>query len=68
MNTYINTLFNLEGRVAVIAGGGGYLCSEMVRGFSRAGCAVAILDSRLEKAVAVEIELKANGFDQLLHK
>lgn len=66
MNTYINTLFNLEGRVAVIAGGGGYLCSEMVRGFSRAGCAVAILDSRLEKAVAVEIELKANGFDQLL--
>jgi len=66
MNTYLNKLFNLEGRVAVVTGAGGHLCSEMARGFARAGCAVAVLDLRLEKALAVEAELKAEGFDQVI--
>ena len=47
---YLNELFNLEGKVAVVIGGGGHLCSAMARGFSRAGCKVAVLDLRLEKA------------------
>ena len=66
MNTYLNELFNLDGRVAAVTGAGGYLCSEMARGFARAGCAVAVLDLRLEKAQAVEAELKAEGFEQVV--
>ena len=66
MNTYLTDIFNLEGKVAVITGGGGHLCSEMVRGFARSGCAVAILDLRLEKALSVEAELRVAGFDRIL--
>lgn len=66
MNSYLDKLFNLEGRVAVVTGAGGHLCSEMVRGFARAGCAVAILDLRLEKAKTVEDELRAAGFDHVM--
>lgn len=62
MNSYLNKLFNLEGRVVAVTGAGGHLCSEMARGFARAGCAVVVLDLRIEKAQAVEAELKAEGF------
>lgn len=58
---YLNRLFNLDGKVAVVIGGGGHLCGEMARGFARAGCAVAVLDLRLEKAKAVEDELRSLG-------
>lgn len=66
MNTYLNQIFNLEDRVAAVIGAGGHLCSEMVRGFARAGCAVAVLDLRLEKAQVVEAELRAEGFDKVM--
>jgi NAD(P)-dependent dehydrogenase (short-subunit alcohol dehydrogenase family) len=62
MNTYISQLFNLEGRVAVVTGAGGHLCSEMARAFARAGCKVAVLDLRIEKAKAIEDEIRAEGF------
>ena len=61
MTNYLDELFNLEGKTAVVIGGGGHLCSEMARGFARVGCAVAVLDLRLEKAEGVEEELKAKG-------
>jgi NAD(P)-dependent dehydrogenase (short-subunit alcohol dehydrogenase family) len=64
--TYLRELFGLEGKVAVVIGGGGHLCSEMARGFARAGCAVAVLDLRPEKAAAVADELKAAGADRVL--
>jgi len=66
MNNYISKLFNLEGKVVAITGAGGHLCSEMVRGFSRAGCLVAALDLRLEKVISVASELEKEGFDQIL--
>lgn len=66
MNNYLKNIFNLEDRVAVVIGGGGYLCGEMVRGFVRCGCAVAILDLRVEKAHSVETELRKEGFNQIL--
>jgi NAD(P)-dependent dehydrogenase (short-subunit alcohol dehydrogenase family) len=66
MNTFLSNLFNLEGRVAVVIGGGGYLCSEMVRGFANSGCAVAILDLRVEKALSIETELREKGFNHVL--
>lgn len=66
MNTYLNQLFNLEGKVAIVIGGGGYLCGEMARGFARAGCSVAVLDLRPEKAEALKNELTAAGFDRVM--
>lgn len=66
MNTYLNSLFNLEGKVAAVIGGGGHLCSEMSRGLARAGCNVAILDLRPEKAKAVESELRQEGIKNVL--
>lgn len=54
---YLEKLFNLEGKVAAVIGGGGHLCSAMARGFARAGCKVAVLDLRLEKAEDVCKEL-----------
>lgn len=66
MNTYLNQLFNLQGKVAAITGAGGHLCSEMARGFARAGCSVAVLDLRIEKALAIESELKAQGFQNVM--
>jgi NAD(P)-dependent dehydrogenase (short-subunit alcohol dehydrogenase family) len=66
MNTYMNQLFNLEGRVAVVTGAGGHLCSEMARAFARAGCKVAVLDLRIEKAKSVEDEIRAEGFSEVI--
>ena len=66
MNAYLNGLFNLEGKVAVVIGAGGHLCSEMARGFARAGCSVAVLDLRPEKAKAVADELRAASFDRVM--
>lgn len=59
-------MFNLKDKVAVVIGAGGHLCGEMARGFARAGCKVAILDLRVEKAKAVEDELKKEHFDNVI--
>lgn len=64
MKNYLNKLFNLEGRVVGITGAGGYLCGEMARGFARAGCKVAILDLRKEKADVVADEIETEGFER----
>ena len=66
MNTYLNEIFNLEDKVAVVIGAGGHLCSEMARAFVKVGCKVAILDLRLEKARAVEEELKQAGYENVI--
>ena len=66
INSYLNDLFNLEGKVAVVIGGGGHLCGEMAKGFANAGCKVAILDLRLEKAVIVENIIKDQGINNVI--
>lgn len=66
MNNYISKIFNLEGRTAVITGAGGHLCSEMARSFARAGCKVAVLDLRLEKAKVIEDEIRSEGFAEVI--
>ena len=50
MTSFLDKLFGLEGRVAVITGGGGYLCGEMARGLAKAGCKIAVVDLRGQKA------------------
>ena len=58
---YLNQLFGIEGRVAAVTGGGGHVCGEMARALGRAGCRVAVLDLRPEKAEAVAEEIKSTG-------
>jgi NAD(P)-dependent dehydrogenase (short-subunit alcohol dehydrogenase family) len=65
MNSYLNNLFNLKDKVAVVIGGGGHLCGEMAKGLAHAGCKVAILDLRIEKAVMIEKILKDQGLKNI---
>ncbi|MGD0591248.1 MAG: SDR family oxidoreductase [Bacteroidota bacterium] len=51
---YLETLFNIENKVAVLTGGGGILASEMAKGFLQAGAKVILLDineANLQKKV-----------------
>lgn len=45
--------FHIEGKTAVVTGGGGVLCSSMAVALARAGVRVAVLDLRQEAAQAV---------------
>ena len=65
-NSYLADIFNLEDKVAVVIGGGGHLCGEMAKGFARSGCAVAVVDLRLEKAKEVAEEIKTEGFEKVI--
>jgi NAD(P)-dependent dehydrogenase (short-subunit alcohol dehydrogenase family) len=58
---YLASLFDLQGRVAVITGGGGVLCSAMARALGRLGVRLAVLDLRLEAAGAVASEVNERG-------
>jgi NAD(P)-dependent dehydrogenase (short-subunit alcohol dehydrogenase family) len=61
MSEFVRQLFDVSGRVAAVTGGGGHLCGEMSRAFGRAGCKVAVLDLRAEKAEAVAREITDAG-------
>lgn len=52
---------NLKGRVAVVTGGGGVLCSAFAKDLAASGVKVAVLDIREEAAQAVANEIKAGG-------
>ena len=58
---YINNLFCLDDKVAVVIGAGGHLCSAMAIGLARAGAAIAVLDLRLDKALKVADEISKFG-------
>ena len=64
--TFINSLFNLTEKVAVLTGAGGHLCSSMAQGFASAGCKVALLDVRSEKAKAIEADIRERGHRDVL--
>lgn len=52
---------NLKGRVAVVTGGGGVLCSGFAKDLASLGVKVAVLDLREEAAQAVVDEITAAG-------
>ena len=58
---YINRLFNVQGKVIVITGGGGILCSTMAKGLAKAGAKVAVLDLMVDAAKKVADEIVAQG-------
>ena len=61
MSSFVKSLFDIEGRVAAVTGGGGYLCGEMARAFGQAGCRVVVLDLRPEKAESVAEQIRQAG-------
>lgn len=58
---YLERLFSLKGKTAVVTGGGGVLCSTMSRALAQAGANVAVLDIALESAQKVVDEIRAGG-------
>jgi NAD(P)-dependent dehydrogenase (short-subunit alcohol dehydrogenase family) len=54
---------NLQGKVAVITGGAGVLCSEFARALAQCGAKVAILNRTLSKAEALAEEIRAAGYE-----
>ena len=61
MSEFVKELFGLEGRVAAVIGGGGFLCGEMARGLAKAGAKVAVLDKNQETAGDRVAEIEAAG-------
>lgn len=58
-NNVLNT--DLTGKVAVVTGAGGVLCSSFAKTLARAGAAVALLDINEEAAKAFADEITAEG-------
>ncbi len=54
-------LFDISGKVAVVTGGGGILCSEMSYAMAERGVKVAVLDLRLDAAEAVAAGIREKG-------
>ena len=52
---------DLTGKVAVVTGGGGILCSTMAKALAGCGAKVAILDLKQESAQKVADEITAAG-------
>lgn len=52
---------NLTGKVAVVTGAGGVLCSHFAKVLARAGAKVALLDLNVEAADAYAKEIEAEG-------
>lgn len=57
----IQSLFSLEGKVAIVTGGTGVLGGAIAHGLARAGAKVGILGRRAEVADAVAGEIAASG-------
>lgn len=58
---YLNSLFNLAGKVAVITGGTGELCGAMAEGLAGAGVEVVLVGRNPDKAAARLARIEANG-------
>ncbi|MBN1249156.1 MAG: SDR family oxidoreductase [Anaerolineae bacterium] len=57
----LQQLFGLDGKVAVVTGGGGVLCSTLSQALAEVGVKVAVLDIIPAAAEAVVAEVKAAG-------
>ncbi len=57
----MNRLFDVQGKTAVITGGGGVLCGEMARALAGEGARVAVLDYNGEAARKVAAGIREKG-------
>lgn len=60
-SSYLINLFNIAGKVAVVTGGGGVLCSAISKSLAKCGAKVAVLDLFIEAAQKVVNDIKADG-------
>lgn len=60
-NQLFTSLFSLEGKTAVVTGGGGVLCTGISCALAQAGAKVAVLERREEKAVAACQKIEEMG-------
>ena len=60
-STEIEKLFDLKGKIAVITGGGGVLCSTLAKTLAALGVSVAVLDISQEAAEKVANEITTAG-------
>jgi len=58
-------MFRLDGKVAVITGGGGVICSAIAKDMADAGAKTALLDLSLERAQYTADEIIKNGGDAI---
>lgn len=61
MTQFINDLFSLQGKTAVVTGGTGVLGGMMARGLAQAGAQVAIVGRRADKAEEVAAGIRDAG-------
>ena len=59
---------DLTGKVAVVTGAGGVLCSDFSRAIAQCGAKVALLDINEEAAEKVAAEIRAEGFQAIAVK
>ncbi len=59
--SYLDELYDLEGKVAVITGGGGVLASEIGSGLSKAGAKIVFLDLNEDAAVKAADAINKDG-------
>ncbi len=64
---YLNSLFGLTGRVAVVIGGTGELCGAMAEGLASAGAEVVIVGRNADKANARLAKISAAGGKAWFH-
>lgn len=62
---FLNDLFGLTSKVAIVTGGTGVLGGAMARGLAKAGAKVVIVGRRREKAEAVAAELESIGAEAI---
>jgi len=58
---YLHSLFNLDGKVAVVIGGTGELCGAMAEGLAAAGAETVLVGRSEEKAAARLAKIEAAG-------
>jgi NAD(P)-dependent dehydrogenase (short-subunit alcohol dehydrogenase family) len=54
-------LYNISGKVAVVTGGAGVLCTSICRALAQAGAKVAVLDLNAEAAESLAAEIRSGG-------
>ena len=65
MKDYLSNIFKLKGKVAVVIGGGGFLCGEMAVGLARAGVKIVIVDKSKDGMKKVSARIKRTGVECL---
>jgi NAD(P)-dependent dehydrogenase (short-subunit alcohol dehydrogenase family) len=68
MNSYLNDLFKLEGKVVLLTGSGGHLVGEMARACGKAGMKVVCSDYKIDLAEKTMKQIIDNGGDAIAVK